>query len=261
MTYREAASHCCDYGLVLASVETQDELQCLKSSIIGDEFLPAHVWHNLTQKPFEWLGGVPRPVHLWTSGTRKGTVNGFRWCSSKAPLNISHFRTDDSIGGNLYSLMTICCPDQTFYLSPYFYLDPEVGKTRLAFCEEQQWWFKFCSNYGRIFFLKFLSTRIIAQYSILITYHMISFNLAICHCGREIQICSLLCHFQRVNPICAIHLIFCLILICLPVVFLCNYYKSAICSWRCWENKRLYLRSSPKYLVVYIYIYCWSHPK
>jgi hypothetical protein len=36
LTYRDAASNCCEYGLALASVETLAEVQCINNGNLGD---------------------------------------------------------------------------------------------------------------------------------------------------------------------------------------------------------------------------------
>jgi hypothetical protein len=46
LTYRDAASNCCEYGLALASVETPDELKCIHNGTLGDELLSAYHLFN-----------------------------------------------------------------------------------------------------------------------------------------------------------------------------------------------------------------------
>lgn len=99
----------------------------------------------LTPTMFELKGGMPRPLLIWTSGSKKGTVDGFRWCSSRTPLNISQFKVDDWTSNNQRSLLTLNCPT-TFY-EYRFFVGVEVGYNRTALCEEQPRWFKFCSKY------------------------------------------------------------------------------------------------------------------
>ncbi|XP_065331511.1 uncharacterized protein LOC135933957 [Cloeon dipterum] len=115
ITYRKAASWCCQFGLKLVSLETFEEFECIASSS---------------------LGGRVRPIKLWTSASRKGTQeNGFRWCTSKAPFNVSMWKWNSLNGFPDHSIMTMYIqniPDGT----SYFNVDLESEPICLPLCEE-----------------------------------------------------------------------------------------------------------------------------
>ncbi|XP_065345303.1 uncharacterized protein LOC135942891 [Cloeon dipterum] len=129
LSFGEAASWCCMYGVRIVSIETVEELQCIVNSPLGR--------FKIT-KPINclkyFLGGITRPEKIWTSASRKGTITGFRWCTSRVPLNFSMWKWQPDIEKNPEK------PIMTLNLSntledSYFFASSAEGDVALLLCE------------------------------------------------------------------------------------------------------------------------------
>jgi hypothetical protein len=133
--FRSAASKCCEYGLGLVSVDESGELQCFVSASFGN----TRNFNMLNCREIMYkTGSLTRPIKLWTSGTRKGTMDKYRWCTSNTPINASHFTY------NAYSISMAQNYLTTIYLqstlqTTYFNQEDEYTPhgACLPFCEEQ----------------------------------------------------------------------------------------------------------------------------
>jgi len=81
---------------------------------------------------------MARPMKVWTSASRKGTNDLFRWCTSKVPLNVSAF-TWNSGGYGYYPNNYVSIYVQTSFANSYFNVDHDTEPSNRcqALCEEQ----------------------------------------------------------------------------------------------------------------------------
>ncbi|XP_065346444.1 uncharacterized protein LOC135943710 [Cloeon dipterum] len=115
MSFGACAKWCCTYGLQILSIETVEELQCIVNSP---------------------LGGIARPAKIWTSASRKGTITGFRWCTSRVPLNFSMWKWQPDIEKNPeYPLVTLNLSNTLE--DSFFYASPDVTYPALPLCKLQ----------------------------------------------------------------------------------------------------------------------------
>jgi hypothetical protein len=73
------------------SLDTPKELDCLIKGTLGENLDINRIAMPILNLILNFKGNFQRPQIVWTSASRKGTANAFRWCSSKVPMNVSEF--------------------------------------------------------------------------------------------------------------------------------------------------------------------------